>query len=458
MKSFFLVFLLMFNASHALAEVTVRLDPASIAGLWQGTFEAPSSAMRFDVELEQGDSVWQATVVLHSEGGVRVPADQVELDGDTLRLLAMQGAVVLTGRVEGDQITGSLRFPASEVDMRMARAGSSEAAELLLQAEDEVRALREQPLTLIRGGPGMDRVDQAALSELIDMAEASFTTALALLQDGELVGEWFRGEEPRPIETMSVTKAVLQLVIGRLVTLGKIETIDMPVHYYFPQWAEDEQRAGITLRHLMTHSAGLDRGQPAGPIYQSESFVQFALDAPMEFEPGTGVAYSNNATNLLAGVIAQVIDQPLDEFLAEDLFGELGIKDFSWARDRAGNPHGMAGLSLHAADLALLGQLALNRGRWGDQQLIDPSWFEDSFQPGSEHSQRIGLLWFLDYEDEQLVGASHSGYLGQWLGIRFDNGMVGARLIAQSAAYNGETDAFPAFVSLLSGLRTDQGQ
>ncbi len=442
----------LFALNNAVADSAGSQDASSVAGLWQGVFEADSGAMRFDVELKQVDDQWQAIFVLHSEGGVRVPADHAELVGDTLRLVGMQGAVTLDGRVDGNQITGSLRFPASELDMRMARAGSSAAVELVSQAEDEIRALREQPLRLVREGPGMDRVDQEALKELLAAAEASFTTALALIHEDELVGEWFRGDEPRPIETMSVTKAVLQLVIGRLVTLGKIDNVDAAVHQYFPQWAEDEQRIGISLRHLMTHSSGLDRGQPAGPIYQSDSFVQVALDAPMEFEPGTNVAYSNHATNLLAGVIGQVIDQPLDEFLAEDLFGKLGIEDFSWARDRAGNPHGMAGLSLHAADLALLGQLALNRGRWGDQQLIDASWFEESFQPGSEHSQRIGLLWFLDYVDDEPVGASHSGHLGQWLGIRFDNGMVGARLIAQSAAYDAQTDAFPEFVPLLATL------
>ncbi|MCC5865875.1 MAG: beta-lactamase family protein [Wenzhouxiangella sp.] len=452
MKRFFLVVFLMLVAGHALAEAAPKLDPASIAGLWQGTFEPPSGTMRFDVELDQEDESWQATVVLHSEGGARVPADRVELAGDRLSLVAMQGAVVLEGRVDGDQISGSLRFPTSELDMRLYRAGSELAADMLRQAEEGLRALREQPLRLVRTGPGLDRVDAAALDALLALAEASFTTALALLHDGELVGEWFRGAEPHPIETMSVTKVALQLIIGRLVTLGKIETIDAPVYHYFPQWADDQQRAGITLRQLMTHSSGLDRGQPAGPIYQSDSFVQFALDAPMEFEPGTSVAYSNNATNLLAGVLVQVIDQPLETFLANDLFGKLGIERFSWVKDRAGTPHGMAGLSLHAADLAVLGQLALNRGRWGDQQLIDPSWFEDSFQPGSEHSQRIGLLWFLDYENEQLVGASHSGYLGQWLGIRFDSGIVGARQIAQSAAYDAETDAFPTFLSLLSDL------
>ena len=453
MKPSALVWVVLLMVGVASADEKIPADESSIAGLWLGVFETESGAMRFDVEFELDEhDHWQANLILHSEGGVQVPADETRLDGDALRVVAMQGAVVMQGQIIDQSITGSLRFPGDELPMRLARAGSSGAEDLARQAEDQIQALRARPLVLLRSGPGMERVDEQALADLLDAADASYTTALALMHDGELVGEWFRGDEPRPIETMSVTKAVLQLVIGRLVTLGKIESIDTPVGEFFPQWSDDEQRAGITLRQLMTHSSGLDRGQPAAPIYQSESFVQFALDAPMEFEPGTDVAYSNNATNLLAGVVAQAIDQPLAEFLAEDLFGAMGIESFSWATDRAGNPHGMSGLSLSAGDLALLGQLALNRGRWADRQLIDADWFEDSFQPGTEHSQHIGLLWKLIYEDDTLVGASHSGHLGQWLGIRFDSGVVGARLIAQSPAYDAETDGFFRFLSLLATL------
>jgi len=452
MKPFVLLAVLLALASIASADDSSPSSDSIAVGLWLGIFETESGTVRFDVEVRSADQQLQAVLVLHSEGGMRMSADYVELADNQLRLEAMGGAIALDGRIEDNLITGRVRLPASERDMRLARAGSTEAADLVRQADEQIQALRAIPLTLVRAGPAMERIDEQALAALLQAAEDSFTTALALMHQGELVGEWFRGEEPRPIETMSVTKIVLNLIIGRLVTLGQIESIDTPVHHYYPQWAEDEQRAAITLRHLLTHTSGVDRGQPAGPIYQSEDFVRFALQVPLEFEPGTDLAYSNNATNLIAGIISQAIDQPLQTFLADDLFGLIGIESFFWAQDRAGNPHGMAGLAVTAGDLARLGQLALNRGNWDGKQLIDSDWFDASFQTGSEHSRRVGLLWLLDYEDEQLVGVSHSGHLGQWLGIRFDNGIVGARLIAQSPAYQQDTDAFGDFLTRLATL------
>jgi CubicO group peptidase (beta-lactamase class C family) len=421
-------------------------------GLWLGVADAESGAMRFDIEFSVENEQLQALFILHSEGGMRLPAESAEVDGDSIRLVTMDGAVVLDGRLDGDQAEGTLRFPTMELNMRLAREGSDEATEMIDRIEREIAALREEPLQKLRSGPGMERIDEAALEELLEAAEASYTTGLALMHDGELVGEWYRGDQEQPVQTMSVTKAALHLIIGRLVTLNKLESIDLPVYHFYPQWADDEQRSSITIRHLLAHTSGVDRGQPAGPIYQSDDFAQFALDAPLEFEPGSQVVYSNNGTNLLGGIVGQLIDQPLEEFLADDLFGLLGIDSFAWSYDRAGNPHGMAGLVLTAGDLALLGQLALNRGEWNGQQLIDADWFDQSFQPGSEHSQRFGLIWFLDREDDELVGASHSGYLGQFLGIRFDNGMVGARMIANSPAYDSETDGFRDFVGRLASL------
>ncbi len=436
----------------SLSTSTVLASDSIPDGLWLGVADAESGAMRFDIKFSVEDEQLQALFILHSEGGMRMPADSAELEGHSIRLVTMNGAVVLDGRFDGNQAEGTLRFPTAELNMRLAREGSTEASEMLDRADREIAELREEPLQKLRSGPGMERIDGAALEELLDAAEASYTTGLALMHDGELVGEWYRGEQAQPIQAMSVTKAALHLIIGRLIALGELESIDLPVHHFYPQWADDEQRSSITIRHLLAHTSGVDRGQPAGPIYQSDDFAQFALDVPLEFEPGSQVVYSNNATNLLGGIVGQIIDQPLEEFLAGDLFGLLGIGEFSWANDRAGNPHGMAGLALTAGDLALLGQLALNRGEWNGQQLIDADWFEQSFQPGSEHSQRIGLIWFLDREDDELVGASHSGYLGQFLGIRFDNGVVGARMIANSPAYNSETDSFRAFLESLATL------
>ncbi len=443
----FLLCLLM--AGVAFAEVP---DERSLAGLWRGVGEAEQGAMRFDVDLSFEQGSLQGVFVLVDEGGVRVPAETVEFVDGVIGLTAMGGAVELRGSPTADEVAGTLRTPGGQMPMRLARDGSAAARAMMEEVDQKSAQMRSEALERIRSGPAMDAVDAGALAELLDAADASYTTALALIHDGELVGEWHRGDGPEPIHAMSVTKVALHLLIGRLITLGELESIDVPVHHFYPQWAEDQQRAAITIRHLLAHASGLDRGQPAGPIYQSDDFVQFALDAPLEFDPGTAVAYSNNATNLLGGIVGQIVDRPLDKFLADDLFGLLGIDDFAWDTDPAGNPQGMAGLQLTAGDLARLGQLALDYGRWQGDQLIDRQWFEDSFVPATEHSERLGLIWFLEHEEDEVVGAFHSGYLGQWLSIRFDKRLVGVRMVANTPAYDGQTDGFRDFVEYLPAL------
>ncbi len=387
---------------------------------------------------------------------MELPADQVDVDGAEIRLTAANGSWRLTGELDGDAITGTAVMGHQQLPVRLGRAGTAQPEALAREVRERLDALRSGSLELVQEGPGVSQVNSDALESLLDDARSSHSTALALMIDGEMVGEWYLDGQREPIYSMSVTKAALHLVIGRLITRGLLESIDIPVHEFFPQWADDDQRARITLRHLMAHTSGIDRGQPAMPIYESGDFVGFALNAPLEFEPGTEVAYSNNGTNLLVGIVARVIEQPLQDFLADDLFGQLGIEQFAWHSDSAGNPQGMSGLVIRAGDLARLGQLALDRGRFGDEQLIDAEWFEQSFVPASEHSARLGLIWFLMRDDEDnIVGASHSGYLGQWLGLYFEERIVGVRMVRQSPAYDPETDAFPEFLSLLPTLAGD---
>ncbi|QOC23231.1 beta-lactamase family protein [Wenzhouxiangella sp. AB-CW3] len=432
-------------------------DQHPAVGHWLGMTEGDIASMRYDVEISaDGDSL-QAVFVLIDEGGVRVPAESAQYKDGTIRVTAMQDAVVLKGEVGDNEIHGSLRLPAGQTaTTRLARDGSAQAESMIGKLDERIAKLRGERLELVRTGPAKESVNRDALDQLLAAADASFTTALALMHDGELVGEWYRGEEPVPVQTMSVTKAVMHLVIGRLMHLGLLDSVDVPVHEFYPQWQDDEQRSTITLRHLLAHTSGLHRGQPAIPIYQSDDFVQFALDAPLETEPGTRVIYSNNATNLLGGIVGQLVDASLEEFLADDLFGKLGIEDFSWDTDPAGNPQGMAGLHLRAGDLARLGQLALDRGQWQGEVLIDADFLDRSFQPASELSQHMGLIWFLEHEDEEVVGISHAGHRGQWLGVRLDERIVGARLIADSEAYNPETDPFPEFIELLGNLAEER--
>lgn len=231
-----------------------------------------------------------------------------------------------------------------------------------------------------------------SLNALIDEARRANTSALFITQAGQvLVDEVMDGQGDRPLATMSVTKAVLSLLVGRAVTLGHLPGADHPVHEVFPEWRQGRKRE-VTLRHLLTHTSGLQNVPHAGQeVYASEDRLQLALCAELDTAPGTRFSYNNKAMALIAGLLERVTGRRLDAFAREELLGPLGITDWHWSVDARGLPNGFADLFLHARDLGRLGLLALRDG----EDLIRADWMQDSTRPATPLTDQMGLLWFL---------------------------------------------------------------
>ena len=266
-------------------------------------------------------------------------------------------------------------------------------------------------------------LDSNRLGALVEAAKQSHTDALIIWQDNRPLLEWYGDGKARKIEAMSATKSVVSLAVGRLLTQKKIRSLDQPVADFYPEWKQG-QKAKITIRHLMNHTSGLQNVvQTTGQeIYPSSDFVQLALCAELENPPGTTFSYNNKAVNLLAGVVQKASGKRLDYYLRDELFTPLAITDFTWTRDRAGNPHGMSGLQILPVDLAKLGQLVLNRGQWNGQNLIEPSFFDTVLQPGQPFEVSCGLLWWLMYDrkagvldEQQLERLRTAGVTPSWL-------------------------------------------
>lgn len=265
-------------------------------------------------------------------------------------------------------------------------------------------------------------VDTNHLGALVEAAKKSHSDALVIWQDGKPLLEWYGDGKARKIEAMSVTKSVVSLAVGRLLTQTKIRSLDQPVADFYPEWKQG-QKAKITIRHLMNHTSGLQNVlRTDQEIYPSPDFVQLALCAELENPPGTTFSYNNKAANLLAGVVQKASGKGLDDYLRDELFAQLGITDFTWTRDRAGNPHAMSGLQILPADLAKLGQFALNRGQWNGQTLIEASFFDAALQPGQPLEASCGLLWWLMYDrttwildEQQFQKLRAAGVTPSWL-------------------------------------------
>jgi CubicO group peptidase (beta-lactamase class C family) len=238
-------------------------------------------------------------------------------------------------------------------------------------------------------------IDQTALERLHKRAAEADSDAVVIVKNGRLVADWDFGQPRGPIEAMSATKSIVSLAIGRLIDSGKIKSLDQPVSDFYPEWKQGRKKL-ITIRHLLNQTSGL-QNEPITTveIYPSPDFVQLALAAELSDDPGSKFSYNNKAVNLLAGIVQRASGARLDRYLGKEIFEPLGIKDFHWTLDRAGNPHGMSGLEIRALDLARIGQMMLDEGSWKGKPVLSKEWINKSVEPSQSLDPTYGLLWWL---------------------------------------------------------------
>jgi CubicO group peptidase (beta-lactamase class C family) len=304
----------------------------------------------------------------------------------------------------------------------------------------------------------------AAVDSLKALAAAANSDAVVLLKNGRVVGEWFFGREAGAIQTMSVTKSIVSMAVGRLLTTGALASIDQPVSDFYPEWRQGAKRA-ITVRMLLAHTSGLQNvGNAGAEIYPAGDAVALALAAELSHEPGVFFSYNNKAVNLLGGIVEKAAGMPLDAYVQQELFDPLCIEARFWYRDEAGNPHAMAGVELTPLELAKLGQLMLNGGTWNGSRLLDEAWVSESTRARQPTQPRAALLWWRIAESagsaadgtvrgDRLRGFRAEGYLGQHLVVLPEEGIVAVRMKRASPDHAPEHNfmGFPAAVLRLFG-------
>jgi CubicO group peptidase (beta-lactamase class C family) len=244
-----------------------------------------------------------------------------------------------------------------------------------------------------------EAVDKAVLDSLFFMAAKTHSEALIIYHDNKPVIEKYFGDG-RPnnkVEAMSVTKGIVGLAIACLQSDGQLKSLDEPVYKYYPEWNQGRKKE-ITIRQLLNNTSGLQTvANASAEIYPSNDFIQLALAAELSDKPGTVFNYNNKAVNLLAGIIHKITGKRMDLYIGERLFKPLGVTDYSWAFDRSGNPHAMSGCRIRASDLAVIGLLVLNGGRYKEKALIEEKYVRELTVPSARY-EGYGLLWWIDHE------------------------------------------------------------
>lgn len=245
--------------------------------------------------------------------------------------------------------------------------------------------------------PEQHGLSSAGLAQVAQVAEATNTTCMVVIADGELVGEWywdgFDASTPIP-DLWSVTKSVTSLAVGIAEAEGLLDIHD-PVADYVPEW-QGTASEEVTIFDLLTHTSGREWDFFSDfAILEAEDHTAYSLGFGQTLAPGTRFDYSNLGVQTLEAVLEAAVGGDVGDYIESRLFARLGM-DATLARDPSGNPILYTGLSTTCRDLARLGYMLENRGRWRGKRIVPNAWLVESATAATDLNDAYGYLWWLN--------------------------------------------------------------
>ncbi|MEF2967363.1 serine hydrolase [Paenibacillus sp. M1] len=247
------------------------------------------------------------------------------------------------------------------------------------------------------------------LTSLIQALKQLDLRSCLISRQGKPIFEQYRDDRtPHEIAKInSCTKSVLSALIAIAMDQGLLPGPDTPAAEFFPQLAADpdSRKREITLRHLLTMSAGFNwtefGGQNSFPkMTRSPHWINFVLEQPLADPPGTMMEYNSGISQMLSAILAQAAGMTVARYAELHLFGPLGIESYEWERDPQGIHTGGFGLRLRPEDMLKFGQLYLQQGEWNNNRLISRERIAESVEPAisSEPPRRgrYGWHWWTD--------------------------------------------------------------
>ena len=226
----------------------------------------------------------------------------------------------------------------------------------------------------------------------------------------------------------SVTKSVTSMLLGIAVDEGLIDT-QLPALSYFSAFdydSTDARKMDISVQDLLTMRSGLEWDEENYDeannscilMENSDDWIQFVLDHPMDADPGSVFEYNSGASVLLGKIVREATGQRIDQWAEEKLFGPLAIENYYWKITPKGEVDTEGGLYLSTHDLAKIGQLMMQKGIWGEERIISEEWVEQSTQPvvAFGEDRGYGYQWWVPLHKQGKTEIfAGNGYGGQFL-------------------------------------------
>ncbi|WP_144098409.1 serine hydrolase domain-containing protein [Croceicoccus sediminis] len=279
---------------------------------------------------------------------------------------------------------------------------------LTFRSMDELFTTREVP----RSGPvwNLPREDHALdftyqyggkTYAADDFAERTYTNALLVMKDGNIVSETYRNNSGPQSRFMgwSMTKSLTSILVGCALAEGRIRSLDDPITAYLPE-LKGGGYDGVTIRQVMQMRSGVDyeeRYDFANPgiaatnhinalVKNVARFADAARTVGRAHEPGTVTQYKTIDTAVLGWLIERVSGgSTIAAYMAQRLWEPLGAeRDGFFIMDGApgtGREFNGAGFNATLRDYARVGAMMLNGGMANGHQIVSPEWVAASTRP-----------------------------------------------------------------------------
>jgi CubicO group peptidase (beta-lactamase class C family) len=343
--------------------------------------------------------------------------------------------VLITQRIdeEGDLIQGAKPYHVDQDSMISQKDNSSKMQSKYIYKLPQsipdgwkVEDLRKVKADLEKITLGVDKILKGTLPDI---------NSLLILQHGKLLlDEYFKGHGVEDEHLLySETESVFSTVFGIAQDQGLLN-VNQRIYDLYPEnrsvagW--DSRKNSITVGSLLAMISGYDcndisigNGPTCGyQMTQTTDWTTYCLSLPLVHPPGGTWNYNGSCLTLLSNLIAHKSGLSFQDFSDKYFFKVLGISGSHWKM----GPHEVAkvdeGLSWKPRDMAKLGLLYLNKGKWEGKRVVSQKWIEEATTikapKGQAFGHDYGYLWHLKTMELNGVDAPvffATGYLGQYI-------------------------------------------
>ena len=251
---------------------------------------------------------------------------------------------------------------------------------------------------------------QCTLDRYIKEKRYRLVNSVLVYKDNQLVFERYynKFDENSRNNIKSIWKSILSICTGICLDKGYIKSLEDPIYKYLKVFGENihPYHKLITIQHLLTMSSGIywNGGihyhcPMLEQLFRSKNWLEHIADVAMKDVPGTRHEYKEWDVIILSALITAATGMQVYDFCEKHLYQPLGIRSERWAVSSCGIDYtiikGKEELSdLSARELAKLGLLFLNEGRWNGTEIISSEYIKQATTP-SMQDKNYGFLWWL---------------------------------------------------------------